>query len=77
MAAHRMVWHKGLQRCALLTRKLGLAAWVMATVGVIGFLLIIAGVSPIVALGLLIGSMLIPAVYSFIHYKSLERRGAL
>ena len=38
---------------------------------------IIAGVSPIVALGLLIGSMLIPAVYSFIHYKSLERRGAL
>ena len=25
MAAHRMVWHKGLQRCALLTRKLGLA----------------------------------------------------
>ena len=25
MAAHRMVWHKGLQRCAQLTRKLGLA----------------------------------------------------
>ena len=49
----------------------------MVTVGVIGFLLIIAGISPIVALGLLIGSMLIPAVYSFIHYKSLERRGAL
>src|SRR5208337_1915001 len=24
MAAHRMVWHKGLQRCAQLTRKLGL-----------------------------------------------------
>jgi hypothetical protein len=44
-----------------------IAAWVMVTVGVIGFLLIIAGVSPIVALGLLIGSMLIPAVYSFIH----------
>ena len=54
-----------------------LTAWVMVTVGVIGFLLIIAGVSPIVALGLLIGSWLIPAVYSFIHYKSLERRGAL
>jgi uncharacterized membrane protein len=54
-----------------------LAAWVMVTVGVIGFLLIIAGVSPMVAIGLLIGSMLIPAVYSFIHYKSLERRGTL
>src|SRR5208337_4411220 len=24
MAAHRKLWHKGLQRCALLTRKLGL-----------------------------------------------------
>ena len=54
-----------------------LAAWLMVAVGVIGFLLIIAGVSPIVAIGLLIGSMMIPAVYSFIHYKSLERRGAL
>lgn len=54
-----------------------LAAWVMVTVGVIGFLLIIAGVSPIVAIVLLIGSMLIPAVYSFVHYKALERRGAL
>ena len=54
-----------------------LAAWVMVAAGVIGFLLVIAGASPIVAIGLLIGSMLIPVVYSFIHYKSLERRGAL
>jgi uncharacterized membrane protein len=54
-----------------------LAAWLMVAVGVIGFLLIIAGISPIVAIGLLIGSMLIPAIYSFVHYKSLERRGAL
>ena len=53
-----------------------LAAWVMVAAGVIGFLLVIAGASPIVAIGLLIGSMLIPVVYSFIHYKSLERRGA-
>ena len=54
-----------------------LAAWVMVAAGAIGFVLVIAGVSPIVAIGLLIGSMLIPVVYSFIHYKSLERRGAL
>ncbi len=54
-----------------------LAAWMMVAVGVIGFLLIIAGVSPVVAIGLLIGSMLIPMVYSFIHYKSLERHGTL
>ena len=25
MAAHKKLWHKGLRRCALLTRKLGLA----------------------------------------------------
>jgi uncharacterized membrane protein len=54
-----------------------LAAWLMVLVGVIGFLLVIAGASPIVAIGLLIGSMLILVLYSFIHYKSLERRGAL
>ena len=54
-----------------------LAAWVTVAAGVIGFLLVIAGASPIVAIGLLIGSMLIPVVYSFIHYKSLERCGAL
>jgi len=54
-----------------------LAAWIMVAAGVIGFLLIIAGASPIVALSLLIGSMLIPVVYSFVHYKVLERRGAL
>ena len=54
-----------------------LAAWLMVAVGVVGFLLILLGVSPIVAIGLLIGSMLIPVVYSFVHYKALERRGAL
>jgi uncharacterized membrane protein len=54
-----------------------LAAWVMVAAGAVGFLLVIAGVPPAWALGLLIGSMLIPIVYSFVHYKSLERRGAL
>ncbi len=54
-----------------------LAAWLMVAVGVIGFLLIIAGVSPMVAIGLLLGSMLIPVVYSFVHYKALERHGTL
>ena len=51
-----------------------LAAWVMVAAGVIGFLLVIAGASPIVAIGLLIGSMLIPIVYSFI---SLQINGPL
>src|SRR5208337_2187764 len=30
MAAHRKLWHKGLQRCALLTRKLGLGCTLCA-----------------------------------------------
>jgi uncharacterized membrane protein len=54
-----------------------LAAWLMVAAGAIGFLLVIAGVPPVWALGVLVGSMLIPVVYSFVHYKSLEQRGAL
>jgi uncharacterized membrane protein len=54
-----------------------LAAWLMVAVGALGFLLIVAGVHPLVALGLLIGSMLVPVFYSFVHYKTLERRGLL
>lgn len=54
-----------------------LAAWLMVASGLIGFLLVLIGIHPMVALGLLIGSMLVPVVYSFVHYKSLERRGAL
>jgi uncharacterized membrane protein len=54
-----------------------LAAWVMVAMGLIGFMLVLAGVPPVWALGLLLGSLLIPVVYSFVHYKALERRGAL
>jgi uncharacterized membrane protein len=54
-----------------------LAAWVMVAMGAIGFVLVVAGVPPVWAIGLLLGSLLIPVVYSFVHYKALERRGAL
>jgi uncharacterized membrane protein len=54
-----------------------LAARVFVVAGLIGFVLTISGVSPIFAFVLLIISALVPAVYSFVHYKSLERRGAL
>lgn len=54
-----------------------LAAWLMVGVGLLGFLLVVVGVSPVVALLLLAGSMVIPIVYSFVHYKTLERRGLL
>jgi uncharacterized membrane protein len=54
-----------------------LAAWLMVAAGLIGFIMTLIGVPVIYAFFLLIGSALIPVVYSFVHYKALERRGAL
>jgi uncharacterized membrane protein len=54
-----------------------LAAWVMVASGLVGFVLTISGLSLILALVVCIGSMLIPMVYSFFHYKALERAGEL
>jgi hypothetical protein len=54
-----------------------LAAWVMVAAGLVGFVLTISGLSLVIAFALLIGSALIPIIYSFVHYKALERRGAL
>jgi uncharacterized membrane protein len=53
-----------------------LAAWVMVTSGLVGFVLTITGWL-IVALVVCLGSMMIPVVYSFFHYRALERAGAL
>ena len=54
-----------------------LAAWLMVAGGIIGFLLVIAGLPLLVAIGVMIVTLLIPVVYSFVHYKALERCGAL
>jgi uncharacterized membrane protein len=54
-----------------------LAAWVMVAAGLIGFVITISGLSIIFAIIVLVSSALIPVIYSFVHYKSLERRGAL
>lgn len=54
-----------------------LAAWTMVGGSVIGILIIVTGLSMIAAFVVLIGSTFIPVVYSFVHYKDLERRGAL
>jgi uncharacterized membrane protein len=54
-----------------------LAAWVWVACGLVGFGIIIAGLPFAVALALLIVALLVPVVYSFVHYKVLERRGAL
>jgi uncharacterized membrane protein len=54
-----------------------LAAWVMVASGVVGFILIVSGVWIVIPIGLLIASALIPVIYSFVHYKALERAGQL
>lgn len=54
-----------------------LAAWFMVGGSLVGFLITVSGLSLAVAFTVLIVSVLIPVVYSFVHYKQLERRGAL
>ena len=54
-----------------------LAAWVWVAAGVIGFGMIVLGVPIIYPIVVLVLSAFVPVIYSFVHYKSLERRGAL
>ena len=54
-----------------------LAAWIMVAAGVVGFGMTLLGVPFVYSLVLLIGSAFVPIIYSFVHYKTLERRGAL
>jgi uncharacterized membrane protein len=54
-----------------------LAAWVMVAAGLIGFVLTILNVPIMISLIILIGSALVPVIYSFIHYKTMERAGQL
>jgi uncharacterized membrane protein len=53
------------------------AAWTMVAGSVIGFVIVISGLSLVLAFAMLILSALVPVVYSFVHYKRLEREGAL
>jgi uncharacterized membrane protein len=54
-----------------------LAAWVMVAAGVIGFAMIVLRVPILAAFAVLVVSAFVPVIYSFVHYKSLERRNAL
>jgi len=54
-----------------------LAAWTMVGGGLLGFLAVVAGLPLVPAFAVLIVSVFIPVVYSFVHYKQLEGRGAL
>jgi uncharacterized membrane protein len=53
------------------------AAWIMVASGLFGFIIVLIGVPIVYAIVLLIASSFIPIIYSFVHYKGLERRGAL
>lgn len=54
-----------------------LAAWLMVAGGLVGLVLVLAGVNLLWTIGLIAATFLIPIVYSFVHYKTLERHGAL
>jgi uncharacterized membrane protein len=53
------------------------AAWLFVACGLAGFLIVIAGLPIFAALAVLLLAVLVPIIYSFVHYKALERRGAL
>ncbi len=54
-----------------------LAAWIMVSAGLLGFIMTLIGVPLLYSIALLIVSAFVPIIYSFVHYKALERRGAL
>jgi uncharacterized membrane protein len=54
-----------------------LAAWLMVAGSIVGFLITVSGLSLIAAMVVLFVSVLTPIPYSFVHYKRLERQGAL
>ncbi len=71
----RVPWTLASDRVWNDTHRLG--AWVMVAAGLIGFLATILGAPLWLPISILVGSMLIPLVYSFVHYKALEKAGQL
>lgn len=54
-----------------------LAGWIWMAAGAIGFVLTRLHAPILAAVAVLLVSAFIPVIYAFVHYKSLERRGAL
>jgi uncharacterized membrane protein len=54
-----------------------IAAWIFVACGLAGFVIALAGLPLFVAFAVLLVAVVVPVVYSFVHYKQLERRGAL
>jgi uncharacterized membrane protein len=71
----RVPWTLASERVWDDTHRLAGRIWVAA--GVIGVAMIVLGAPILVALAVLMVSAFIPVIYSFVHYKSLERRGVL
>jgi uncharacterized membrane protein len=71
----RVPWTLASDRVWNDTHRLG--AWVMVAAGAIGFVMTVLGLPMWASIAILVGSMLIPLVYSFVHYKALERAGQL
>jgi uncharacterized membrane protein len=71
----RVPWTLASDRVWNDTHRLG--AWVMVAAGAIGFLMTIFGAPLWMPIVVLVGSVSIPLVYSFVHYKALERAGQL
>jgi uncharacterized membrane protein len=53
------------------------AAWVFVACGLLGLLAVLARWPISASLGVLGVAVFVPIVYAFVHYKQLERRGAL
>jgi uncharacterized membrane protein len=53
------------------------AAWTFVLAGLAGFVIVVAGESLLVSLIPIGVALVVPIVYAFVHYKQLERRGAL
>jgi uncharacterized membrane protein len=52
-----------------------LAAWLFVAAGILGFVMVMAGVPPMWCFGLLMVVALTPVIYSLVIYKQLERAG--
>ncbi len=54
-----------------------IAAWCMVAGSLLGFVITLMGFSLVLAFVVMIGTFCYPILYSFMHYKQLEKRGAL
>ena len=71
----RVPWTLASERVWNDTHRLG--AWVMTGAGLLGFAMTVLGVPIWIAFVVLFGSLAFLLVYSFVHYKNLERAGQL